>query len=82
VEASAAGQAQLEIVISDDGPGLTTEQRAVAEKRGLRLDEDTPGSGLGLSIVRDLVELYEGRFVLGEAPSGGLSASLTLPRVV
>ncbi len=80
--ASNKGQAQMRIAVGDDGPGLTADQRAVAKKRGLRLDENTPGSGLGLSIVRDLVELYEGRFELGEAAAGGLSAELTLSRVV
>lgn len=79
--ASERGQERLCISVGDDGPGLTQEQRAVAKKRGLRLDEDTPGSGLGLSIVRDLVELYEGRFDLGAADQGGLLAELTLPRV-
>jgi signal transduction histidine kinase len=48
-------------------------------KRGKRLDETKPGSGLGLSIVSDLVALYGGRFELDAAPQGGLRAQLTLP---
>ncbi len=76
------GEPQIKITVGDDGPGLTLEQRAVATNRGLRLDESTPGSGLGLAIVRDLVELYDGRFTLKRAESGGLSAELTLPRAV
>ncbi|MGI9407540.1 MAG: ATP-binding protein, partial [Hyphomicrobiaceae bacterium] len=75
------GEDQLKIVVSDDGPGLTVEQRTVAKKRGLRLDESKPGSGLGLSIVRDLVTLYDGTFELERANLGGLAAELTLPRV-
>ncbi|MFN3746942.1 MAG: ATP-binding protein [Hyphomicrobiaceae bacterium] len=69
----------VEITVADDGPGLTAEQRAQAVKRGRRLDESKPGSGLGLSIVADLVQSYGGTFHLEAAPAGGLSARLVLP---
>ena len=48
-------------------------------KRGLRLDETKPGSGLGLSIVRDLAALYRGTLTLERSPLGGLRAVLELP---
>ena len=48
-------------------------------KRGQRLDESKPGSGLGLSIVADLAHLYKGRFELEPSPEGGLRARLELP---
>jgi len=48
-------------------------------RRGKRLDESKPGSGLGLSIVADLVALYRGSFTLDRAPLGGLRAQLKLP---
>ena len=69
----------VEITVDDDGPGLDAEQRAQAVKRGRRLDESKPGSGLGLSIVADLVQSYGGTFNLEAAPAGGLSARLVLP---
>lgn len=69
----------VEITVADDGPGLNAEQRAQAVKRGRRLDETKPGSGLGLSIVADLVQGYGGTFHLEAAPLGGLSARLLLP---
>ena len=69
----------MQIVVEDDGPGLNGEQRAQAVKRGRRLDESKPGSGLGLSIVADLVQIYGGSFALDVAPAGGLSARLILP---
>ena len=69
------------IEISDDGPGLTTEQQTAALKRGMRLDESKPGSGLGLSIVRDIAVEYGGSFDLGRSELGGLSATIILPRV-
>ena len=72
---------RLSLVIDDDGPGLTEEQRAEATRRGQRLDESKPGSGLGLSIVTDLVALYEGGFRLDRSPDGGLRALIELPAV-
>ena len=73
------GAARFIVVVDDDGPGLTEAQRAKAVKRGQRLDETKPGSGLGLSIVADLAHVYKGRFELEPSPEGGLRARLELP---
>jgi signal transduction histidine kinase len=73
------GGRRLAVTVADDGPGLPAEQRAKLGKRGLRLDETKPGSGLGLSIVTDLAGLYMGRLELGESELGGLEARLDLP---
>lgn len=70
---------KLVFMIDDDGPGLTPDQAAEATRRGKRLDETKPGSGLGLSIVMELVSLYKGNFKLGTAPGGGLRAEVELP---
>jgi signal transduction histidine kinase len=68
------------LTVDDDGPGLTSEaQQEVLTQRGRRLDESKPGSGLGLSIVSDLADLYSGRIELGTAPLGGLRVELILP---
>lgn len=69
----------FEITIDDDGPGLTPEQQAEALKRGKRLDETRPGSGLGLSIVSELAGLYGGRLGLDRSPLGGLRCVVRLP---
>ncbi len=69
----------FQLIIEDDGPGLPEEFRLAAVKRGRRLDESVPGSGLGLSIVAELSHLYRGTLKLEEAQSGGLRACLTLP---
>jgi signal transduction histidine kinase len=72
---------KLRIVVDDDGRGLSAAERAQVLRRGQRLDESKPGSGLGLSIVVDLAALYGGDLTLGNAPIGGLRAELVLPGV-
>jgi signal transduction histidine kinase len=69
----------VRIVVDDDGPGLSPQQREQVARRGRRLDESKPGSGLGLSIVVELAGLYGGGLTLGTAPIGGLRAELVLP---
>lgn len=68
------------VVIDDDGVGLAPELREAAMRRGRRLDETRPGSGLGLSIVVDLAALYGGALRLDASPAGGLRAELELPQ--
>jgi signal transduction histidine kinase len=70
---------RLVVVVEDDGPGLPPERRSEVMERGRRLDERMPGSGLGLSIVVDIAELYGGKLCLDEAAAGGLRARLELP---
>ena len=71
----------VRIVVDDDGRGLSPSEREQVAKRGRRLDETKPGSGLGLSIVVELAGLYGGALTLGTAPIGGLRAELVLPAV-
>jgi signal transduction histidine kinase len=73
------GRPMLRIVVDDDGRGLSEAERAQVSHRGERLDETKPGSGLGLSIVLELANLYGGGLNLGKAPIGGLRAELVLP---
>lgn len=72
-------QSVIRIVVDDDGPGLTPAEREQVARRGQRLDESKPGSGLGLSIVQELAALYGGGLALSSAPIGGLRAELVLP---
>jgi len=58
---------------------LPPESMDVVFQVGERLDEQVPGSGLGLPIVRDLARLYGGDVSLEKSPSGGLRATLRLP---
>jgi signal transduction histidine kinase len=75
----APGRPMVHIMVDDDGPGLSPADRDQVARRGNRLDESKPGSGLGLSIVVELAGLYGGRLTLGTAPIGGLRAELVLP---
>ncbi|MFC5484749.1 sensor histidine kinase [Microvirga aerilata] len=70
---------RFRLLIDDDGPGLPEAAREEMLKRGRRLDETKPGSGLGLSIVSDLAALYRGSLKLDASPMGGLRAILELP---
>lgn len=71
----------IRIIVDDDGRGLSADEVDKVARRGQRLDESKPGSGLGLSIVVELAALYRGKLELGAAPSGGLRAELILPGV-
>ncbi len=80
VSAQIAPNRRLMILIEDDGPGLAPEARERVIERGARLDEGAPGSGLGLSIVDELVRAYRGSMTLSASPLGGLKVELVLPR--
>jgi signal transduction histidine kinase len=67
------------LCIDDDGPGIPESRRDEVCNRGIRLDEQTNGHGLGLGIVRDIVEAWGGRLSLLESPLGGLRVSIQLP---
>jgi len=69
------------LMVEDDGPGLSPEDRNRVGERGERLDETVPGSGLGLAIVRDISKLYAGSLALGASPLGGLEVRLSLPAI-
>jgi signal transduction histidine kinase len=79
--AAVSQEGRLVLFVEDDGPGLSPGDRERVRTRGERLDESVPGSGLGLSIVRDIAKLYNGEIVLSDSRLGGLGARLTLPAV-
>ncbi len=69
-----------EIVIEDDGAGISPADRVRIFDRGVRLDSGKPGTGLGLAIVRDVAEIYGGSIALEESEDlGGLLVRLKLP---
>jgi signal transduction histidine kinase len=75
-----AGAETIRIEVADDGPGVPEADRGHLGTRGLRLDAETPGHGIGLGIVRDIVTAYGGTLAFGASAEGGLEAAVTLPR--
>ena len=74
------GVDRMTVTVDDNGAGLPADQRSEVLKRGARLDESAPGSGLGLSIVDELARAYGGSVALTDSPMGGLRIVLELPR--
>nr|WP_321458822.1 ATP-binding protein [uncultured Vibrio sp.] len=70
----------IRLIIEDDGPGIPQEQLERVTQRGFRLDEETPGSGLGLNIVSEMAHSYRGQLKLEASKMGGLKATLILQR--
>jgi two-component system osmolarity sensor histidine kinase EnvZ len=73
----------IEVTIDDDGPGIPSDQREEVFKPFYRLDSarnlDSGGTGLGLTIARDVMRGHGGDLRIEEAPSGGVRARLRLP---
>lgn len=73
----------LIVNVDDDGPGIPAEKRDEVFRPFLRLDDarnqDAGGSGLGLSIARDIARAHGGDIILADSPMGGLRATLRLP---
>jgi signal transduction histidine kinase len=72
---------EVELVVSDSGPGIPEADRGRVFERGVRLGRDSmvPGTGLGLAVVRDIVELHGGSVRIERSALGGASFVLTLP---
>ncbi len=66
------GRAELVVEVEDDGPGIPAEQVPLLLHRGQRADPAVAGHGIGLAVVRDLVEeVYSGRLDLSRGQLGG-----------
>lgn len=70
----------LHIRVEDDGTGVGPQEAALLALRGGRLDETTPGHGLGLAIVGEIVRVHGGSLEFGKSQGlGGFSALVKLP---
>ncbi|SDS76800.1 two-component system, OmpR family, sensor histidine kinase PhoQ [Halopseudomonas litoralis] len=74
-----ARQGVCEITVEDDGPGVPESQRQRVIGRGERLDTAHPGQGIGLSVVRDIIESYDGELSLEDSALGGAAFHVRLP---
>jgi len=84
----ASGRVALDIAIDDhirmqvedDGPGVGEQDLPHLAGRGVRIDEQSPGHGLGLAIVQDIVKLYNGSLEFSRSQRlGGLCVQVRLP---
>lgn len=71
--------ARVILMVDDDGPGIDPARRDQVLNRGTRLDEQVAGHGLGLGIVRDIVDHLAGTLSLERSPLGGLRVVISLP---
>ncbi|MEO0367710.1 MAG: ATP-binding protein [Pseudomonadota bacterium] len=62
----------LSLIVVDDGVGMPEDQQRKVLQRGVRLDSQTPGHGLGLSIVKGIVDAYDAKLTLENGAQGGL----------
>ena len=79
VSAAQANEAGIVITIEDDGPGIPNAMREDVLSRGLRLDTQVAGQGIGLAVAKELVTLYEGRLSISDSELGGAKVALYFP---
>jgi signal transduction histidine kinase len=71
----------IQLVVEDDGPGCSEHELEELTRRGVRLDEQKEGHGLGLTIAKDIASLYDAHLQLGRSEElGGFWASILFPR--
>jgi two-component system sensor histidine kinase PhoQ len=68
-------------LVSDDGPGIPNEAADALLQRGMRLDESTPGHGIGLAVVKDIARSYGGRLSIKTSDLGGAEIMVSIPPV-
>lgn len=71
---------QLVIVIDDDGPGIPEGKRELVFQRGQRADTLRPGQGLGLSLVDELLQQYDGSVTISDSQLGGARMTIRFGR--
>ncbi len=69
----------IRLAVDDDGPGIPEDAAEALLERGMRLDEATPGDGIGLAIVRDLVKSYGGTLTIERSGLGGAKFTVDIP---
>ena len=67
------------LVVSDDGAGIPDEAAESLLQRGTRLDESTPGHGIGLAVVKEIAESYGGQLEITQSDLGGAEFRITIP---
>ena len=69
---------KLVLSVMDDGPGIKAEHVETILQRGTRVDQSTAGHGIGLSIVGNIVDAYQGELSVEKSPLGGVAVNISL----
>jgi two-component system sensor histidine kinase PhoQ len=69
------------LTVSDDGPGIPEDAAKALLQRGMRLDESTPGHGIGLAVVKDIARSYGGKLKIGRSDLGGAEIMVSIPPI-
>jgi two-component system sensor histidine kinase PhoQ len=68
----------LVLSVADDGPGIPADAAEALLQRGTRLDESTPGHGIGLAVVKDIAHSYGGQLSIQTSDLGGAEITVTI----
>ena len=66
------------LTVADDGPGIPKDAAEALLQRGMRLDESTPGHGIGLAVVKDIARSYGGKLSIGTSDLGGAEIMVSI----
>jgi two-component system sensor histidine kinase PhoQ len=69
----------MRLTVADDGPGIPADAAEELLLRGTRLDESTPGHGIGLAIVKDIAHSYGGELTIAQSDLGGAEITVSIP---
>ena len=81
LSASATVASGMQLIVSDDGPGIPKESTDTLLERGMRLDESTPGHGIGLAVVNDIARSYGGTLSIQQSKIGGAQITVSIPPI-
>jgi signal transduction histidine kinase len=78
------GRSEIGLTVADHGIGMKPEEAERAFERFYRADASgsIPGTGLGLALVKEIVEIHGGQVELRSAPGEGTAVTLWLPKAV
>jgi two-component system sensor histidine kinase PhoQ len=74
-----AAASGMVLTVSDDGPGIPEDAAKALLQRGMRLDESTPGHGIGLAVVKDIAQSYGGQLSIQRSDLGGAEIMVSIP---
>lgn len=69
----------MQLIVSDDGPGIPEDAAELLLQRGMRLDESAPGHGIGLAVVKEIAASHGGELQIGRSARGGAEITASIP---